>query len=68
MIVVAHSMGGAVLTRAARLATGLVAEAAYLTAFMPASGMPAAACVRMPEHEGGLATRALVAGPSAPRY
>ena len=65
VIVVAHSMGGAVLTRAAQLATGLVAEAVYLTAFMPASGMPAAAYVRMPEHEGGLALRALVADPSA---
>ena len=65
VIVVAHSMGGAVLTRAAQLATGLVAEAVYLTAFMPASGMPATAYVRMPEHEGGLALRALVADPSA---
>ena len=65
VIVVAHSMGGAVLTRAAQLATGLVAEAVYLTAFMPASGMPATAYVRMPEHEGGLAMRALVADPSA---
>ena len=65
VIVVAHSMGGAVLTRAAQLATGLVAEAVYLTAYMPASGMPAVAYVRMPEHEGSLATRALVADPSA---
>lgn len=50
--VVAHSMGGAVLTRAGQLAPELVAHAVYLTAFMPASGVPPAAYPRMPENEG----------------
>jgi len=50
--VVAHSMGGAVLTRAGQLAPELIAHAVYLTALMPASGVPPAAYVRMPENEG----------------
>ncbi|MGW1028243.1 alpha/beta fold hydrolase [Streptomyces sp. NPDC002577] len=52
--VVAHSMGGTVLTRAAQLAPELVAHAVYLTAFMPASGMPAAAYLRLPENAGSV--------------
>jgi pimeloyl-ACP methyl ester carboxylesterase len=50
--VVAHSMGGAVLTRAGQLAPELIAHAVYLAAFMPASGVPSAAYPRMPENEG----------------
>ena len=50
--VVAHSMGGAILTRAGQLAPGLIAHAVYLAAFMPASGVPPAAYPRMPENEG----------------
>jgi pimeloyl-ACP methyl ester carboxylesterase len=65
VVVVAHSMGGPVLTRAAQAAPGLVAHAVYLTAFMPASGIPAAAYIRMPENEGGLAGTCLVADPAA---
>ena len=49
--VVAHSMGGAVLTRAGQLVPDLIAHAVYVAAFMPASGVPAAAYVRMPENE-----------------
>jgi hypothetical protein len=45
-------MGGAVVTRAGQLAPGLIAHAVYLAAFMPASGVPPAAYVRMPENEG----------------
>lgn len=54
-------MGGPVLTRAAQLAPALVVHAVYLAAIMPASGVPAAACARMPENAGGLVTPALVA-------
>lgn len=50
--VVAHSMGGAVLTRAAQLVPELIARAVYLTAFMPASGVRPAAYVGTPENEG----------------
>jgi len=41
--VVAHSMGGTVLTRAAQQAPDLVAHAVYLAAYMPASDLPAGA-------------------------
>jgi pimeloyl-ACP methyl ester carboxylesterase len=64
VVVVAHSMGGPVLIRAAQAAPSLVAHAVYLTAFMPASGIPAAAYIRMPENEGGLAGTCLVADPA----
>jgi pimeloyl-ACP methyl ester carboxylesterase len=63
--VVAHSMGGAVLTRAAQLAPELVAHAVYLTAFMPASDVPALACVQMPENAGELVAPSLRADPAA---
>jgi pimeloyl-ACP methyl ester carboxylesterase len=65
VVVVAHSAGGVVLTRAAQLAPGLVAHAVYLTAIMPASGVHALACMRMPENEGGLVRTAVVADPAA---
>jgi pimeloyl-ACP methyl ester carboxylesterase len=64
VVVVAHSMGGAVLTWAAQQAPALVAHAVYLTAVMPASGVPGLAYGRMPENEGGLATSLLVADPA----
>ncbi|HLQ57048.1 MAG TPA: alpha/beta fold hydrolase [Streptosporangiaceae bacterium] len=65
VVVVAHSAGGVVLTRAAQLAPHLVAHAVYLTAFMPASGVPALAYTRMPENEGGLVPSCVVADPAA---
>ncbi|GAA4661436.1 alpha/beta fold hydrolase [Amycolatopsis dongchuanensis] len=47
--VVAHSMGGAVLTRAAEQAPQLMAHLVYLTAYMPASGVPCIAYPSLPE-------------------
>ncbi|MEO3796014.1 alpha/beta fold hydrolase [Nonomuraea sp. B10E15] len=47
--VVAHSAAGPVLTRTAQETPGLVAHAVYLTAYMPASGVSAAAYTRLPE-------------------
>jgi pimeloyl-ACP methyl ester carboxylesterase len=64
VVVVAHSMGGAVLSRAAQLAPGLVAHAVYLTAFMPASGVPSVAYPRLPENEGALGDASFVADPA----
>lgn len=61
---VAHSMGGTVLTRAVQDAPHLFARAVYLCAFMPASGVPAAAYLSMPENEGDLAAASLVADPA----
>ncbi|MFJ8026802.1 alpha/beta fold hydrolase [Streptomyces sp. NPDC096311] len=65
--VVAHSMGGTVLTRAAQLAPELVAHAVYLAAFMPASGTPAAGYLRLPENAGSLVGPALRADPAVVR-
>jgi pimeloyl-ACP methyl ester carboxylesterase len=65
VVVVAHSIGGPVLTWAAQAAPGLVAHAVYLTAYMPASDVSPVAYLRMPEHEGGLAGTCLVADPAA---
>ena len=62
---VAHSMGGTVLTRAVQDAPGLFAHAVYVTAFMPASGVPAAAYIFAPENEGDLVQAATVADPAA---
>lgn len=61
---VAHSMGGAVLTRAAQLAPELLANAVYVAAFMPASNTPAIAYVQMPENAGELVGPLLRADPS----
>ncbi|MGW1711874.1 alpha/beta fold hydrolase [Streptomyces sp. NPDC002156] len=63
--VVAHSMGGTVLNRAAQLAPELMAHAVYLTAFMPASDVPALACVQMPENAGELVAPSVRADPAA---
>lgn len=61
---VAHSMGGNVLTRAVQEAPGLFAHAVYVTAFMPASGVPAGAYIFGPENEGDLVGVAQVADPT----
>lgn len=52
--VVAHSMAGTVLTRAAQQEPDLVAHAVYLAAFMPASDLSAGAYSMMPEYAGAL--------------
>ncbi len=65
VVAVAHSMGGVVLTRAAQLAPHLVAHVVYLTAFMPASGVPAMAYPRLPENDGDLVAASIVADPAA---
>ncbi|WP_026400847.1 alpha/beta fold hydrolase [Actinomadura rifamycini] len=50
--VVAHSAAGPVLTRVAQQTPELIAHAVYLSAYMPASGVPAAAYTRTPEAAG----------------
>jgi pimeloyl-ACP methyl ester carboxylesterase len=47
--VVAHSAAGPVLTRVTQQTPELVGHAVYLSAYMPASDVPAAAYTRMPE-------------------
>ena len=63
--VVAHSMGGAVLTRAAQLVPELIARAVYLAAFMPASGVRPAAYTGMPENGDSRVGALRVADPRA---
>ncbi|MFD8335920.1 alpha/beta fold hydrolase [Streptomyces solisilvae] len=63
--VIAHSMGGTVLTRAAQQAPELVARAVYLSAAMPASDIPAIAYLRMPESAGSLVRPCMRADPAA---
>ena len=63
--VVAHSAGGAVLTRAGQLAPGLIARAVYLTAYMPASGVAPTTYVGTPENEGSLVGALRVGNPAA---
>jgi pimeloyl-ACP methyl ester carboxylesterase len=62
--VLAHSMGGTVLTRAAQQASQLIAHAVYLTAFMPASETPAIAYIHLPENAGELVGPSLRADPA----
>lgn len=61
--VVAHSMGGVVLTRAAEQAADLVAHAVYLAAIMPGSDQPAARYFALPENAGALVVPALRGDP-----
>jgi pimeloyl-ACP methyl ester carboxylesterase len=61
---VAHSMGGNVLTRAVQEAPALFARAIYVTAFMPASGVPAGDYILSPENEGDMVAGSLVADPA----
>ncbi|ASQ98825.1 alpha/beta hydrolase [Streptomyces sp. 11-1-2] len=63
--VIAHSMGGTVLTRAAEQAPESVAHAVYLSGLMPASDVPALAYLRMPENAGALVQSCLRADPAA---
>jgi pimeloyl-ACP methyl ester carboxylesterase len=51
-VVVAHSGGGVIATRAAELAPSLFAHLVYVTAFAPVSGRPASAYTFLPECEG----------------
>jgi pimeloyl-ACP methyl ester carboxylesterase len=62
-VLVAHSMGGPVATRAAQLAPELFAHLVYLAAYMPASGVPIMTYGRAPEQAGELISSALRADP-----
>ncbi|MGI5152894.1 alpha/beta fold hydrolase [Plantactinospora sp. CA-294935] len=61
--VVAHSMGGPVLTRAAQQVPELVAHAGYLAAIMPASGKAADQYFTLPENADALVLPALRGDP-----
>jgi pimeloyl-ACP methyl ester carboxylesterase len=62
--VVAHSMAGPVLTRAAQQTPELVSHAVYLAAVMPASGSAASPYFVLPENAGALVLTALRGDPT----
>jgi pimeloyl-ACP methyl ester carboxylesterase len=62
-VLVAHSMGGPVATRAAQEAPELFAHLVYLAAYMPASGVPVVTYGQAPEQSGELISSALRADP-----
>ncbi|MEV5494977.1 alpha/beta fold hydrolase [Nonomuraea fuscirosea] len=62
--VVAHSAAGPVLTRTAQRTPELVAHAVYLTAYMPASDVPAVAYTQIPEADDSLVVPLLRGDPS----
>ncbi|MDP9792383.1 pimeloyl-ACP methyl ester carboxylesterase [Catenuloplanes nepalensis] len=64
-VVVAHSMGGIVATRAAELAPELFAELVYVAAHAPVAGLPSVAYVSMPESAGAQVPGLLCADPTA---
>ncbi len=65
VVLVGHSMGGAVLTRVGELAPELVEHLVYVTGYMPASGTPCLAYPSLPEGEGQLVLGLLAADPMA---
>ncbi len=62
--VVAHSAAGPVLTRTAQRTPELVAHAVYLTAYMPASDVPAVAYTQIPEAADSLVVPLLRGDPA----
>ncbi|WP_225847487.1 alpha/beta fold hydrolase [Streptomyces sp. HPF1205] len=63
VVAVAHSMGGAALTRAAEDHPELFRRLIYVTAYMPASGVPCLAYPSLPQAEGGQSLALLTADP-----
>lgn len=64
VVVVAHSAAGPVLTRVAQQTPELVAHAVYLSAYMPASDVPAVAYTRVPESADDRVAPLLVGDPA----
>lgn len=64
VVLVAHSMGGVVATAVAERAPEKLAKLVYLTAFMPASGVPGIAYIQSPENAGELVGPQLLADPT----
>lgn len=64
VVLVGHSMSGAVITNAAQKAPELFERIVYLTAFMPVIGLPAAAYIQDPANEGEMVAPSLCADPA----
>jgi pimeloyl-ACP methyl ester carboxylesterase len=65
VVLVAHSMGGVVATAVAERAPEKLSKLIYLTAFMPASGVPGVAYIQSAENKGELVGPQLLADPAA---
>lgn len=63
VVVVAHSMSGTLLARAAQLVPDLVAHAVYLTAAIPVSGKPTSIYLAEPAFQDSLMPKLIVADP-----
>ncbi|MGV9914491.1 alpha/beta hydrolase [Streptomyces tendae] len=63
VVAVAHSMGGAVLTRAAEQHPDLFRHLVYVAAYMPASDTPCLTYTTLPQAEGGQSLDLLCADP-----
>jgi pimeloyl-ACP methyl ester carboxylesterase len=63
VILVGHSMGGVPITAVAERIPEKIAHLVYLTAFMPASGVPGVAYISAPENEGEMVGPQLMADP-----
>ncbi len=63
VVLVGHSMGGVAITKVAERAPEKIAKLIYLTAFMPASGVPGASYIQAPENTGELVGPQLMADP-----
>lgn len=64
VILLGHSMGGIPVTAVGEAAPEKVLKLVYLTAYMPASGVPAIAYSRAPEAQGGKMGAAMKADPA----
>jgi pimeloyl-ACP methyl ester carboxylesterase len=64
VVLVGHSMGGVVITAAAERAPEAIAHLVYLTAFMPAPGVPLLSYIQAPENAGELIGPSLAADPT----
>ncbi len=64
VVLIGHSMAGTVITNAAQKAPELFERIVYLTAFMPAIGLPAAAYIQDPANEGEKVGPSLAADPA----
>jgi pimeloyl-ACP methyl ester carboxylesterase len=64
VVLVGHSMGGIPITAVAEQMPDKIAHLVYLTAFMPASGVPGVSYINAPENEGELVGPQLMADPA----
>ncbi len=64
VVLVGHSMGGVPISAVAERIPEKIAHLVYLTAFMPASGVPGVSYIAAPENEGEMVGPQLMADPA----